>query len=162
MKECSFSHSRSCTHIHTNRGGNNISVSLSCCFSAHPTSIKSTPKMIICLRKIILGKAIYRITIALLYPPSQTSSLECVCVSCVSVEPENNVQCICFCMPAFMSTHAHLSLSSSVSAKSFACSLFLSVHLHNCMVSLDSGSGSVPFKSTNTYSLEKRRANVSL
>lgn len=49
--------------------------------SACPTSIKSTPKMIICLRQIILGKAIYRITIELLYPPSQTSSLESECVS---------------------------------------------------------------------------------
>lgn len=45
-----------------------------------PTSIKSTPKMIICLRQIILRKAIYPITIPLLYPQSQTSSLECVFV----------------------------------------------------------------------------------
>lgn len=45
-----------------------------------PTSIKSTPKMIICLRQIILRKAIYRITIPPLYPQSQTSSLECVFV----------------------------------------------------------------------------------
>lgn len=36
--------------------------------------------MIICLRQIILRKAIYRITIPLLYPRSQTSSLECVFV----------------------------------------------------------------------------------
>lgn len=45
-----------------------------------PTSIKSTPKMIICLRQIILRKAIYPITIPLLYPQSQASSLECVFV----------------------------------------------------------------------------------
>lgn len=45
-----------------------------------PTSIKSSPKMIICLRQIILRKAIYPITIPLLYPQSQTSSLECVFV----------------------------------------------------------------------------------
>lgn len=51
---------------------------LSLLFHFCPTSITSTPKMIICLRQIILRKAIYRITIPLLYPQSQTSSLECV------------------------------------------------------------------------------------
>lgn len=62
----------------TNTATSYVHTLLPCSVSACPTSIPSTPKMIICLRQIILGKAIYRITIALLCPPSQTSSLECV------------------------------------------------------------------------------------
>lgn len=68
--------------MHTLTGTPTYSFSLSLSLSFHfcPTSIKSTPKIIICLRQIILRKAIYRITIPLLYPQSQTSSLECVFV----------------------------------------------------------------------------------
>lgn len=130
------------THAHAN----------SCSFPACPTSIKSTPKMIICLRQIILGKAIYRITIALLYPPSQTSSLECVrayvCVcgpACVFVNSHRQCPAHLF-LHANIHVYTHLSLSSNISAKSCACNLFSREHLHNCMVSLDLGSGSFSFQ----------------
>lgn len=137
-----------------------VSLSPSSSFSACPTSIKSTPKMIICLRQIILGKAIYRITIALLYPPSQTSSLEyvylCVCIYVsVLVQPQNNVQRICFCMPTSMCTHTHLSLSWSISTKSlhavcFKKDICIIVWYHWTLVQVHS-----LFKSTNMYSPSK-------
>lgn len=66
--------------MHTLTQAQQLTLSLSLSFHFCPTSIKSTPKMIICLRQIILRKAIYRITIPLLYPQSQTSSQECVFV----------------------------------------------------------------------------------
>lgn len=87
----------------TNTATSYVHTLLPCSVSACPTSIPSTPKMIICLRQIILGKAIYRITIALLCPPSQTSSLECVwgkpqkkrfCMSTFSTFKWT----VCFCM----------------------------------------------------------------
>lgn len=110
-----------------------------------PTSIKSTPKMIICLRQIILRKAIYPITIPLLYPQSQTSSLECVFVWI----------CTQYTAYLFLPANIHVYTRAPLPflPNLLHCNLFSRVHLHNCMVSLDSSFTWFFFRSTNMYIL---------
>lgn len=103
--------------------------------------------MIICLRQIILRKAIYRITIPLLYPRSQTSSLECVFVwLCTQYTP--------YFFPLaniHVSTHAPLPFCQTFRiAICFQECICIIVWYHWTPVSLHSF-----FQSTNTYILSR-------